>query len=428
MVASDSLGTVLAQRPLHPFALHLQIHLLGSPWQAEAALESALLYPKAAPNAHHALHMPSHLHLRLGKWEEAVDWNQRAIAMSDLFLNSTGRQMERPDLFNSHSAEFLHYALLQQGRYKAAATHLARERSFAHSWRVAQMASIQLVETRNWTATLPPLVPTCETCADPRNLDGMFLLSLNSNSSLTYASGMAAAHTGDGATALAQASKLHAFADVAAPHMPMYARAIKAAAITVEAKAVELTHAEEALHLASKAFQESLAAGPSPNGWFIFTPAHETYASLLLLHGDASQALHVIQKAWDAGADRGRSRALLLHAQAVAAVGSQSAACQEFEFLASQLAHADSDCETASTVTQWLAQHTSTCNREHISQNNLVQDLLARLFIAIVILAMPSALIWWVCSRCVGRIKDEYPRGRVAVSAQRSKSGMKLPT
>jgi tetratricopeptide (TPR) repeat protein len=100
---------VVAKNPRHPGATHYLIHLYDSPAMAAQGLAAARAYDMIAPDAEHALHMPSHIYLQLGLWDDVVKSNERAWAAS--------RSEGSPDW---HAFSWLQYAYLQQGRFDAA--------------------------------------------------------------------------------------------------------------------------------------------------------------------------------------------------------------------------------------------------------------------------------------------------------------------
>lgn len=97
----------------HPGALHYLIHAYDDPTNAPKALKAANSYSKVAPDAAHALHMPSHIYVALGMWEEVVSSNEASYTAS---VN----RMKRLDLDNEarsfHALHWLMYGYLQQGR------------------------------------------------------------------------------------------------------------------------------------------------------------------------------------------------------------------------------------------------------------------------------------------------------------------------
>ena len=115
--AASIADKILAVNPAHPGALHYKIHALDGPVSAEDAHKAADAYAQVAPDAAHALHMPSHIYLALGEWDDVVNSNTASYdasvkRMEKLGLNDGAR--------GYHSYAWLHYGLLQQGRYQEA--------------------------------------------------------------------------------------------------------------------------------------------------------------------------------------------------------------------------------------------------------------------------------------------------------------------
>lgn len=116
-LAASIADNILTLNPLHPGALHYKIHALDGPTSAKDAHKAADAYAKVAADAAHALHMPSHIYLALGEWDGVVNSNQvsydaSVTRMKNLELTDGAR--------GYHSFAWLHYGLLQQGRYAAA--------------------------------------------------------------------------------------------------------------------------------------------------------------------------------------------------------------------------------------------------------------------------------------------------------------------
>jgi len=116
-LAASIVDKIIEVNPLHPGALHYKIHALDGPTSAEDAIDAADAYAKVAPDAAHALHMPSHIYLALGKWDGVVNSN-------DVSYDASVKRMENKELSDGargyHSYAWLHYGLLQQGRYTEA--------------------------------------------------------------------------------------------------------------------------------------------------------------------------------------------------------------------------------------------------------------------------------------------------------------------
>lgn len=105
--ASAILEALFARYPDHPGLAHYIIHCDDYPSLAPLALDAARGYAKIAPDAPHALHMPSHIFTRLGLWEESIDSNL-ASAMSARKNGLTGDEL--------HAMDYLVYAYLQTGQ------------------------------------------------------------------------------------------------------------------------------------------------------------------------------------------------------------------------------------------------------------------------------------------------------------------------
>ena len=71
---------VLRPIPAHPGALHYMIHDYDDPDHARLALPAARAYAKVAPESSHALHMPAHIFLQLGMWDDAAASDDASFA------------------------------------------------------------------------------------------------------------------------------------------------------------------------------------------------------------------------------------------------------------------------------------------------------------------------------------------------------------
>ncbi len=108
---------VFAKNPQHPGAAHYLIHSYDDPIHAPLGLRAARTYANIAPEAAHALHMPSHIFTAMGMWPEVASANEASFAASDA-------RMRRKELSvnarSFHARHWLAYAYLQQGRHAEA--------------------------------------------------------------------------------------------------------------------------------------------------------------------------------------------------------------------------------------------------------------------------------------------------------------------
>src|SRR5689334_11800524 len=80
-------------------------------------LQAARTYARIAPASSHARHMPSHVFLPLGMWDDAVASDESSFAASVDRVKRLGLSMAQADV---HSLSWLHYEYLQQGRFAKA--------------------------------------------------------------------------------------------------------------------------------------------------------------------------------------------------------------------------------------------------------------------------------------------------------------------
>ena len=118
MESAGILEELFDRHPDHPGVLHYLIHAYDDPVHAPLGLRPARIYAEVAPEANHALHMPSHIFLQLGMWERVVASNEDAVAASEAWVERRGHARDKIDL---HSLSWLHYARLQLGQTEAGA-------------------------------------------------------------------------------------------------------------------------------------------------------------------------------------------------------------------------------------------------------------------------------------------------------------------
>jgi hypothetical protein len=105
------LNKLMAAQPEHPGAVHYLIHAADTAELAPQGLGAARRYAKIAPDSSHALHMPAHIFVRLGLWQESVDSNLAAAAAA---AEATKNHMGEPQ-YQFHAMDFLDFSYLQLG-------------------------------------------------------------------------------------------------------------------------------------------------------------------------------------------------------------------------------------------------------------------------------------------------------------------------
>ncbi|HLE84888.1 MAG TPA: hypothetical protein VJG13_11155 [Thermoanaerobaculia bacterium] len=318
MRAAAELEELFDEHPDHPGVLHYLIHAYDDPVHAPLGLRAARLYAQVAPAAHHALHMPSHIFVQLGRWEEAAASNENAWKASVGWVEHAGHGMGHHDY---HSLSWLLYAYLQQGRLEAARGVLDTARRDAEASpgpRVegarAGMAARHRIETLGMGLSSPldaALLPGDEERYLP----------------LRLADALAAAAAGDAEAARRAVEALRA--EVGEGAEPSVERVMER-----EATAVLLVaegKPEEALAAAAEAAEIESALPPPSGPPDTIKPAQELCGELLLALGRPADAAARFEVSL-ARTPR-RALSLLGAARAAAALGERETAAARYREL-----------------------------------------------------------------------------------------------
>jgi tetratricopeptide (TPR) repeat protein len=119
-----ALETVLKTRPQHPFANHLYIHALEASQHPERALAAADRLRDLQPGLAHEVHMPSHIYIRVGHWEDAVTANLKAVAADRRYRSAFGEPKGFVVFYAAHNHQMLAYAAMMTGQKQLAVQHI----------------------------------------------------------------------------------------------------------------------------------------------------------------------------------------------------------------------------------------------------------------------------------------------------------------
>ena len=332
---------IIMRNPKHPGAVHYIIHAFDDPVHAPMALNAAKVYADIVPAVSHAVHMPTHIFIQHGMWNEVANQNTRAF--------NVARELLKPgdtpgDL--SHSGDWGHYGFLQLGEYALAAQRtrefeeVAKENKNPRLSGVIELTKARyIIETEEWKV---------QPVAD------------NASEETILANGISAVRTNDVATAekmLAMLEKKVAAAGgqpAANPHAehggaaaPAAARSAtmpetnpdagknerimhkELAALIAEAKG----NKDQAITLLKEGVQIDESMRPPNGAANPVKPVHELLGEVLLRAGKPSEAA----AAFDASLLRmpNRMRSLLGASRAYAAAGSQDLAAERMATLQS---------------------------------------------------------------------------------------------
>ncbi len=110
-----TLERVMLLAPDHPGANHLYIHAVEPSADPDRGLVSARRLNDMMYASGHMLHMPSHIYVKTGRWDEAIRQNEKALASDEKYRKLS------PDLgiqyfYMVHNGHMLAYAAMMNGR------------------------------------------------------------------------------------------------------------------------------------------------------------------------------------------------------------------------------------------------------------------------------------------------------------------------
>ena len=195
---------IFQRNPKHPGAAHYIIHSFDDPDHAILSLTAAREYSKIAPSAAHALHMPSHIFVQLGMWDDVIASNvvayKAAVDLADAKNLPRGRE-------DFHTLSWLQYAYLQEGKFDEAQKCVDQAKAVADKDTApnirdgyAAMKARQVVESARWEKLALPTGPVKDGGAPGYDGSAAYVL----------AAGLSAAKLGDLATANVALDKLKA--------------------------------------------------------------------------------------------------------------------------------------------------------------------------------------------------------------------------
>lgn len=114
--AIAELERVMHRWPEHPGANHIYIHAVEASPNPERAITAAEHLGPFAPAAGHLVHMPSHIWVRVGNWDDAVTANENASKADEDYIAQCHAQGIYPMGYYPHNLHMLMFAAMMEGR------------------------------------------------------------------------------------------------------------------------------------------------------------------------------------------------------------------------------------------------------------------------------------------------------------------------
>ncbi len=109
------LERVLLKNSNHPGACHYYIHAVEAV-KPKSAVPCAERLARLMPGEGHMVHMPAHIFIRVGRWNDAVQANQHAIHSDEVFIEGQHPMGVYPLAYYPHNIHFLAFASTMAGR------------------------------------------------------------------------------------------------------------------------------------------------------------------------------------------------------------------------------------------------------------------------------------------------------------------------
>jgi hypothetical protein len=300
--AGEILERIFSAVPDHPAGAHYLIHAYDCGPLAEKAVAAAERYAKSASVVPHAIHMPSHTYVLLGRWRDNIESN----------LAGEKAELERgiPE-DRLHDIDYLVYGYLQVGddasakKFRDLALSIDRDLVAAkrdvglraRPFTVAAVEARYALEGSRWGEAA---------ALQPRPDRWGFIEAVPH-----FARAVGAARSGNPAAAKADLARLGELqADLVKAKLGYWARVVDiqhkvASAWTAEAEgrsADALSLMQAAVDL-EKSIDTHDTLSPGPIG----ATAHESHGELLLKHGKAREALASFEQSLRIAKNRARS-------------------------------------------------------------------------------------------------------------------------
>ena len=338
--AAAILDREFTRQPQHPGVAHYLIHTYDVPALAPRGLDAASRYADLAPDAPHALHMPSHIFTRVGAWQRSASTNARSAEVAR-------RNREIDD--ELHAVDYMAYAYLQMAQddtarqvmEQLAQTDTSRVARNAGFYTLAAVPARWVLERGDWAAAAQ---------LQPQPSSFSYTTAMSH-----FARAIGLARSGRPAEAAADISVLREIAAGLTGRDPYWADQVEIQRMVAEGwSSVAAGQQEGGLALLRQASEREAKSEKHPvtPGWL--APARELYAEALLEAGQPAAALAEFEQVLTTEPNRFRAEAGA--GRAAAAAGDAEVARRHYARLLEIAAQAQSARPELVVARQYLAQ------------------------------------------------------------------------
>ncbi|MDA9770780.1 hypothetical protein N9D02_07050 [Emcibacteraceae bacterium] len=293
----DALEKVLEKHPNHAAAMHYHIHISES-MRPEIAEGSADNLAPQLPGAGHLIHMPSHIFMRVGRYQDAYDINIEAAKVDENYIAKCNAQGLYPLAYYPHNLHFLAWSSMYTGR---------SGESIAAAWKVkdrVEAGSRSNTWGLNETFRSQPIFVMTRfgMWDDLLKVEKPFMRAQFMTGIWHYGRALAHLHKGNMSEAEKEAASLSSLVDIMTEGQPGYSNFEDAGGLlTIALQVVEGEMASKkgdydkaVFHLSSAARMEDSLAYNEPPSWYF--PTRHILGAILL---DAGRPVEAEVVYWD---------------------------------------------------------------------------------------------------------------------------------
>lgn len=140
----SQLERVIEADPDHPGACHYYIHAVEAAYP-ERAVPCADRLAELMPGAGHLVHMPAHIYILVGRWDDAIEANLHAVHADEGYITDRNVSGFYPALYYPHNYHFLAFAGMMAGRPQVAldaSEQLIRLVDPATAWEIPELQGL----------------------------------------------------------------------------------------------------------------------------------------------------------------------------------------------------------------------------------------------------------------------------------------------
>jgi hypothetical protein len=344
------LEPLFAKYPNHPGLAHYVIHATDTPPLAQLGLRAARRYAEIAPAAPHAQHMPSHIFVRLGLWDETIASNWKSYRAGAGYAKARGIPGAPEEL---HALDYAVYGYLQRGQDSAARAAVAEgskvqtnSRALVAGYNRTAMAARIPLERGDWEAA----------AEFPAPVDSVPPIA-TALARFTRAIGSARGNRPEAAGP--EIGALDSIAAALEKGEPYWSRVVRIKRDAAEAW-LRLASGDTtgALALARAAADSEEVTDKAPVTPAELLPARELEGDMLLLAGKYKEARAAYQATL--ARERNRARSIFGKARTAELAGDRRAAAADYREFLRLMAKADGDRPELATAKAFSARQAST--------------------------------------------------------------------